>query len=101
MPPALARWLIGAGHIAEHVADVGLAEANDDPIWQYAAATGAAIVTKDEDFAARQMHRIGPPPVVWVRIGNSSNRALITWFAPLLPTIVDRLEQGESLIEIV
>jgi predicted nuclease of predicted toxin-antitoxin system len=100
LPPALARWLTGAGHTAQHVADVALAAANDEPIWRHAAATGAVIVTKDEDFAARRVYRKGPPPVVWIRIGNSSNRALLAWFAPLLPAIVARLEKGEELIEI-
>jgi len=101
LPPALARWLISAGHAAEHVSDVGLAEANDEPIRLHAAATGAVIVTKDEDFAARKAHSPGSPPVVWVRIGNASNRALLKWFVPLLPTILERLENGEGLIEIV
>jgi predicted nuclease of predicted toxin-antitoxin system len=101
LPPALARWLTGAGYVAQHVAEVGLAAANDEPIWRHAAATGAVIVTKDEDFAARRVHRKGSPSVVWLRIGNASNRALLQWFEPLLPEIVARLEQGEVLIEIV
>jgi predicted nuclease of predicted toxin-antitoxin system len=39
--------------------------------------------------------------VVWIRVGNCSNRALLAWFAPLLPSIVDRLAQGETLIEVI
>ena len=35
---------------AEHVRDVGLGRADDLAIWEYAAAHGAAIVTKDDDF---------------------------------------------------
>jgi len=33
LPPALARWLAGCGHRAEHVDDVGLASASDSDVW--------------------------------------------------------------------
>ena len=36
LPPALARLLAQRGHHAEHVADIGLRNANDTPIWRYA-----------------------------------------------------------------
>ena len=39
-------------------------------------------------------------PLVWVRKGNCSNRALLEWIAPLWPDAVKRLEQGEALIEL-
>lgn len=53
LPPALARRIEAMGHAAEHVADCGLATAPDPHVRQYAAATGAVIVTKDEDFVVR------------------------------------------------
>jgi predicted nuclease of predicted toxin-antitoxin system len=52
LPPALARWLEQQGHVAEHVADIGLARSPDRDLWDYALRVGAAVVTKDEDFAA-------------------------------------------------
>jgi Domain of unknown function (DUF5615) len=57
LPPALARELGARGHEAEHVADLGLANAPDRAIWDRVIASGAVLVTKDEDFrghAARQ-----------------------------------------------
>jgi len=54
LPPALARWLVGKGHEAEHVADCGLAEASDRAIWRYALDAEAVILTKDEDFSVRK-----------------------------------------------
>jgi hypothetical protein len=36
LPPALARQLSAAGHRAERVADLGLADAENDKIWSYA-----------------------------------------------------------------
>jgi predicted nuclease of predicted toxin-antitoxin system len=32
LPPALARLLTAHGHTAEHVADIGLRDADDSPI---------------------------------------------------------------------
>ena len=55
LPPALARWLREAGHEASHVEDDGLRDAEDGAIWAHALKTGAIIVTKDEDFAARSI----------------------------------------------
>ena len=101
LPPALAAWFITRGHAAEHVADVGLLDADDDPIWQYAVAHDAVIVTKDEDFANRKAAVSGGPSIVWLRVGNCSNRALLQWFTPLLPAIVGRLQQGEEVLEVV
>jgi len=53
MSPALAAWLRAHGHDAQAVREVGLREADDSAIWAHALQTGAVIVTKDEDFAAR------------------------------------------------
>ena len=53
LPPALPHWLREAGHEAQAVREVGLREADDSDIWRQASATGAIIVTKDEDFASR------------------------------------------------
>ena len=51
LPPALARWLVAAGHETEHVSDCGLSAASESAIWRLADQIGAIIVTKDEDFA--------------------------------------------------
>ena len=36
LPPALARMLTDHGHHAEHVTDVGPADASDRELWRYA-----------------------------------------------------------------
>lgn len=37
LPPDLARWLSEeVGHDAKHVADIGLRDSEDTPIWRYA-----------------------------------------------------------------
>lgn len=100
LPPALARWLCEQGHEAEHVQDIGLGEAEDSPIWRYALAQGAVLLTKDEDFASRVQQSRRTPVIVWLRIGNCSNRALREWFVPLLPDVLREIESGQRFIEV-
>lgn len=101
LPPALARWLREQGHDAEAVRDVGFREAEDGAIWELARQTSAVILTKDEDFAARAQHEPAGPVVVWLRVGNSSNTALRAWLEPRLSGIVQLVEQGSRLVEVV
>jgi predicted nuclease of predicted toxin-antitoxin system len=75
--------------------------AEDPDIWRHATRSSAAIVTKDEDFPKLKALNSGGPQVVWLRVGNCSNRALLAWFTPLLPDVIDRLNRGEGLIEVV
>lgn len=100
LPPALARWLSSQGHEAEHVVDLRLAGADDRSIWQHAAASGAVVITKDEDFALRRTLESAGPAVVWVRLGNTRKGALLRWFEALLPEILAALARGEVLIEV-
>jgi predicted nuclease of predicted toxin-antitoxin system len=70
LAPALARRLADLYPGSSHVRDAGLAAADDEAIWAYAAARGYAIVTKDDDFRQRSFLRGAPPKVVWVKLGN-------------------------------
>lgn len=100
LPPALARLLTAHGHTAEHVAEIGLRDADDSPIWAYALLHKAVIVTKDEDVPLRVQQSKTSPVIIWLRIGNTSRRALLQWFEPLLPQLESMLQQGDHLIEV-
>jgi predicted nuclease of predicted toxin-antitoxin system len=101
LPPALARWLAANGHEAEHVGDRNMASARDEAIWRFALESGAAIVTKDEDFAQRHALTGGGPLVVWIRLPNTRRRELLVWFAKVLPDVMAALKRGETLVEVV
>lgn len=101
LPPALAQFLKDEGHDAEHVASAGLRHAKDNPIWDYAMRERAVIVSKNEDFAKRISRDQEGPQVVWVRIGNTTNQFLLSRFRIRLPTINQKLERGEKLIELI
>ena len=100
LPPALARLLTSLGHQAEHAADIGLQDADDSAIWRYAEKNQFILVTKDEDFSYRLRLSSNGPIVLWLRIGNTSRRALLQWFETLLPQIEAMIQQGEHLIEV-
>jgi predicted nuclease of predicted toxin-antitoxin system len=101
LPPALARWLAGEGHEAEHVADRQMAAASDAAIWQFAMQTSAVIITKDEDFAQRKALSDVGPAVIWIRLPNTRRQALLAWFETVAPDILAALERGETLVEVV
>ena len=55
---------------SEHVRSVGLADADDEIVWDFARDHGHVIVSKDVDFFHRSMLRGHPPKVIWLRVGN-------------------------------
>jgi len=100
LPPALASWLIQQGHIAQHVDDLGLRKADDIAIWNHASERGAIVITKDEDFAERIARTTTGPVIVWLRIGNATNRILIQWLSQRWEEVVDHLHAGDRLVEV-
>lgn len=61
---------------SQHVRNIGLAEASDETIWQYAAQHGFTLLTKDADFHQRSFLFGYPPKVVWIRCGNCSTASI-------------------------
>ena len=99
-PQALARWLCEQGYDAQHVEDLGLCDAVDRVIWALAMNMDAIILTKDEDFAVRAARDATSPVIVWLRVGNATNRALLQWLEPRWSQIVVLLNAGHRLIEV-
>src|SRR5205814_376440 len=97
LPPALARYLESHGHEAGAVRELGLRDAKDPAIWNFALQGGWVVVTKDEDFARRALVDNSGPQVLWLRIGNSTNRVLFAWLAPLLEGAVRELSAGSRV----
>jgi predicted nuclease of predicted toxin-antitoxin system len=100
LPPALARKLNSPAHESTHVLDVGLLDAGDGQIWDYALTHDMAIITKDEDFAIRASVSKISPIIVWVRIGNCPNVKLLAWFERELPSVIAAMQSGNRLVEI-
>ena len=101
LPPVLGHLFVAAGHSYKHVAQVALIRSDDLGVWRYATTQSSVIVSKDEDFPKLKALDPSGPQVVWLRVGNCSNRALVRWFQPLLPDVIDRLSTGEGIIEVI
>jgi len=101
LPPGLAERLTARGYPAEHVNRARLGAAGDEAIWRHAQRIRATLVTKDEDFAALASRDPNGPQVVWIRIGNIGNDALWRALEPLLEEIVQSLDAGERVVEVV
>ena len=59
-----------------HVSTIGLGNALDIEIWEYARDNNYMIVTKDADFSELGVVRGFPPKVIWIRRGNCSTREI-------------------------
>jgi predicted nuclease of predicted toxin-antitoxin system len=82
-----------------HVRECGLENVSDHRVWEYAAANGFAIVSKDSDFEQRSVLRGHPPKIIWVRLGNCSTRAiedLLRRYSPVIHTF--NLDPIESIL---
>lgn len=101
LPPGLVRVLVAQGHTAEHVFDRFPHNVSDAEIWKYALSCGGVIVSKDEDFPQRALAAEQAPQILWLRVGNTSNRALFELLQPIWPNIERNLQAGERLVEVI
>jgi predicted nuclease of predicted toxin-antitoxin system len=70
LSPRLPRLLGDIYAESVHIREVGLRDASDAEIWEYAKANGYAIVSKDSDFQQRSLLEGSPPKFIWLRVGN-------------------------------
>ena len=62
-----------------HVRDVGLKQAADQQIWDWARDNGFAVVTTDADFVALSQRHSWPPKVVHLEQCDFSSRIIEDW----------------------
>lgn len=70
LSPRLVHLLADLFPDSNHVFPLGLDEAEDSDVWEYAKTNGFALVTKDADFGDMSVLRGFPPKVIWIRRGN-------------------------------
>ena len=103
LPPTLVQWFTDRGYAAQHVNDLGMGTSDDAVIWKYASSlTGdVVIVTKDEDFKFLQSMSAPTVRILWVRLGNCSNKSLLAAFEQTWPEIQSGLANGTRIIEVL
>jgi predicted nuclease of predicted toxin-antitoxin system len=70
LSPGLTRSLADVYPGSVHVREVGLRDAGDSEIWNYANLNSFTIVSKDSDFQQRSLLYGSPPKFIWLRVGN-------------------------------
>jgi len=86
---------------SQHVVEVGLEEADDSDIWQYAKEKGLTIVSKDTDFQQRSLLYGSPPKFIWLRVGNCSTadiEALLRRSSSIVHTFLVNLQETHLIL---
>ena len=96
LPPALARWFGEHGFSATPVRELGLRDSDDGSIMNHAVSGEWTVVTKEEDFVARSLQHPSPPRIVWLRIGNCTNKVLLRWPVLCFLKFYGNWNQGRS-----
>jgi predicted nuclease of predicted toxin-antitoxin system len=99
LPVALARFLASRGE-CKHVLDIGLAESSDTEIWRYACLNDCVVVSKDADFLHLASMAGSTGRLVWIRIGNCRNKALLAAMETLWPKVEAALAAGDRIVEL-
>lgn len=100
LPAALAAHLRGWGVDCVHVLDVGLSKADDIEIWTRARAEERIVVSKDEDFLLLAARPGDIGRMIWVRLGNCRNPALLAAFDRTRDALLQTVASGQKIIEL-
>jgi|SRR5580765_8761992 len=100
LPLQLAEHLRGWGLDCTHVLEIGLNQATDAEIWLRASAEQWVVVSKDEDFILLASRPGDAGRVVWVRLGNCRNAALLAAFDGARDALLQALTSGQRVIEL-
>ena len=100
LPPALARFIQAELNFAAiHVIDIGLRDASDAEVWDYASRTASVLISKDEDFANLALHK-PTARLIWLRIGNCRKAYLLELFRRKWPAILELFKDGADVVEV-
>lgn len=76
LSPRLVSRLADLYPDSQHVSFLGLDQADDRAVWEYANQNDFMVVTRDSDFSELSVLRGFPPKVVWIRRGNCSTNQI-------------------------
>ena len=82
-----------------HIKAVGLREANDFVVWEWAKQHGFTIASKDTDFHQRAIVFGHPPKFIWLRVGNCQTSLITDLLRSRYPVIRQFIQsETESLL---
>jgi predicted nuclease of predicted toxin-antitoxin system len=101
LSPRLPRLLSDLFPGSVHVREVGLRDADDIAIWNYARENGFIIVSKDSDFQQQSLLLGQPPKFIWLRVGNCPARRvyeLLTNYAAAIDVFGQSMEESHLML---
>lgn len=100
LPPLLSELLNERGFDSKHTAtDFPNGQfLGDRSIMDIAIEENRVVVTKDKDFKNNYLLQGAPPKVLFIQLGNSSNRELLNYFRKNLARIESLLDDGHYFI---
>jgi predicted nuclease of predicted toxin-antitoxin system len=100
LPIQLAIHLRKFGHDCQHVLDLGLEETDDIELWVRAGRDERIMVSKDDDFVFLATRPGDTGRLIWVRVGNCRNAALLASFDRIHDELVRAIESGQRIVEV-
>ena len=79
---------------------VGLDQADDLTVWQFAKDNGFTIVTKDSDFHEFSLIYGSPPKVIWMKCGNESRQYVLDSLLNNQEKIIDFFDNESDCLQI-
>ncbi|AHM59090.1 hypothetical protein D770_04115 [Flammeovirgaceae bacterium 311] len=87
---------------AQQVRHLGLEDASDIEIFEYAKRNGYAIVTFDSDFVDLNVLKGFPPKIIWLRTGNLTTKSIVELINKNVVPIRNFLQSEEAqILEII
>ena len=75
--------------LAQQIRQLGLENATDIEIWEYAKINDYTIVTFDADFVDIANYKGHPPKIIWLRIGNTTTNGIASIMLTHFKAITD------------
>ena len=99
LPVLLSQFLRLRGHDAVHVIDERLDESLDLDVWRAACTGQRVLVSKDSDFLHMASRDLSGR-LLWVRLPNCRNAALVASFEKSLDDMVEAFGSGQRIVEL-
>ncbi|MGA0544014.1 DUF5615 family PIN-like protein [Brevundimonas sp. VNH65] len=100
LPTGLCALIAELGHEALHVKTLGWRQASDIELWRSALALDATVMSKDHDFLVLAQRDGRTAGLLHLNVGNISNRSLHDILRHAWPRVIERLEQGDVIVEV-
>lgn len=87
---------------SDHVRFVGLEDASDVKIFDFAKASDFTVVTFDSDFVDLSVVRGVPPKIIWLKTGNLTTIAIASLLINNIDVVQEYLQSDrEEILELI